>query len=151
MQTLDVGEKKAFRIMSVVRPRFSDIDLQGIVNNAVYLSYMEDARIGYAKVILKGVDDPRMFHNVTAMTRIEYLKPLGLNDRVELRIRTSRLGNRSFTFLFRFDRGDELCAVAESVQTMIDPQTGEAALLPSDWRQTVRNFEIISPDDAAHA
>ena len=66
--------------------RFRDCDAMGHVNNAVYSTYLEEARIG----VLGGLND-----FILARVEIDFRSELRGED-VEVRTRCSRVGTKSF-------------------------------------------------------
>jgi acyl-CoA thioester hydrolase len=115
-------EKKRFEIDIDVR--FRDIDVMGHVNNAVFFTYFEQARVQFFKNIFPS-KNPNEFAFILAHIRCDYIKPVTLNDRPCLRIGVKALGNKSFQFHYQLvDRADPAIffATAESVQVCYDYQ-----------------------------
>lgn len=85
-----------------IRVRDYEVDVQGIVNNANYLHYMEHTRhefcrsagFSFAEMHSKGIDP------VLRKVEIEYLTPLTLGEEMVSRLALSRKGPR---FIFRQD------------------------------------------------
>ena len=59
-----------------IQIRFADIDVMGHVNNAVYLSYFEMARVHYFKQILGEEWDWNSDGILLARNEIDYLSPI---------------------------------------------------------------------------
>lgn len=77
-----------------IQIRWADIDALNHVNNAVYLSYFEQARIDYFR---EAVDWRwEEVGMILAKSCISYYKPLLARDSAEVWLRVSRLGNKSF-------------------------------------------------------
>ena len=68
--------------------RFRDCDAMGHVNNAVYSTYLEEARIG----VLGGLID-----FILARVEIDFRSELRTGEEVEVRTRCSRVGRRAST------------------------------------------------------
>ena len=75
--------------------RFADLDAMRHVNNATYLSYLEEARIAYFNDILKLPANNLDFGAVVARIEINYIQPIVLGDELEISTRVSKLGNKS--------------------------------------------------------
>ncbi len=75
--------------------RFADLDAMRHVNNATYLSYLEEARIAYFNDILKLPANNLDFGAVVARIEINYIQPIVLGDELEIFTRVSKLGNKS--------------------------------------------------------
>ena len=67
--------------------RFRDCDAMGHVNNAVYSTYLEEARIG----VLGGLND-----FILARVEIDFRSELRMGEEVEVRTRCPRIGTKSF-------------------------------------------------------
>ncbi|MEZ4936872.1 MAG: acyl-CoA thioesterase [Crocinitomicaceae bacterium] len=84
------------RISTNIQIRFSDVDLMGHVNNAVYLNYFEVARMNYFNEIL-GHDWDWISNGILlANNTIDYHYPLLLNDAVQVETRCIKVGTKSF-------------------------------------------------------
>ena len=69
------------------RVRFRDCDAMGHVNNAVYSTYLEEARIGV-------LGD--LFDFILARVEIDFRSELRMGEDVEVRTRCPRIGTKSF-------------------------------------------------------
>jgi acyl-CoA thioester hydrolase len=112
--------------------RFRDLDSMGHVNNAVFLTYMEQARIGF--LFGRGATTDSL---IVARVEIDYRKPVRLGDTVEVAVCCDRLGTKSFDLAYELRVGDRIVAEARSVQVFYDYDRREAAELPADWRQAL--------------
>jgi len=83
-----------FPFYSAIHVRWADIDALQHVNNAVYLSYFEQARIDYFRAL--GCWDWDKVGMLLARTEVEYLRPLVIRDRAWILTRTVKLGTKSF-------------------------------------------------------
>lgn len=109
---LDVAERS--EVFSVHLPvRWSDLDAQGHVNNAVFLDYLQDARIDF---LLAGAVPEMMEEGVLAVDhQIEYRAPIPWTSRpVEVRIAILERGHARFRVGYLVIHDDVLCAVATS-------------------------------------
>ena len=89
------SEIEKFRHKISVKVRFSDLDAMGHVNNASYLSYLEEARLAYYNHVLKMDTDNLDFNAVIARIEIDYIDQIRLGDNVEVYTRTAKIGNKS--------------------------------------------------------
>jgi YbgC/YbaW family acyl-CoA thioester hydrolase len=83
-----------FPFYSPIHVRWADIDALQHVNNAVYLSYFEQARIDYFRAL--GCWDWDKVGMLLARTEVDYLRPLLIRDRAWILTRTVKLGTKSF-------------------------------------------------------
>lgn len=83
--------------------RWVDVDSEGIVNNAVYLSLMEQARFAYFEHLALLTAGKVPF--VLADARMTFVRPGRLGMEVVTAARVSRLGRSSFDMAYEV-RGD---------------------------------------------
>jgi acyl-CoA thioester hydrolase len=118
--------------------RFRDIDLLGHVNNAVYLSYLEQARALYLQNL--GL---RQHHPTTILVRneIDYRRALHLGDPLEVAVRVSNIGNKSLEFQYEVRSSGAVCAVASSVHVWFDFDANASVRVPDSARAAMAAFE----------
>ena len=124
--------------------RFADLDAQAHVNNAVYLSYLESARLGYYEQA--GFWRPNRGMQtgmVVAHIDIDYLAPIRFGQAIQVGLRLDRMGNKSFTLAFLIETIEERMPLARgsSVMVPIDPKIGTSIPIPADWREKITRFE----------
>jgi acyl-CoA thioester hydrolase len=108
------------------RVRFSDRDAIGHVNNAVYSTYLEEARIG----VLGGLAD-----FILARVEIDFRAELRQPREVEVRSRLERMGTKSFDLRHELHADGVLVAEAKSVLVSYDYGRGESVPVPDALRQ----------------
>lgn len=129
----------AYTFETTFRPRYRDLDVNGHVNQAVYLSYLEQARNRYwAEVV--GIRHDRA---PVAMVRqeIEYQAPITLDHEVTVAQRITDIGRTSFTIDYEVRADGRPVATAEIVLLALDRETGEAIPIPDDWREPIEAHE----------
>jgi acyl-CoA thioester hydrolase len=112
--------------------RFRDLDAMGHVNNAVYATYLEQARIKYYESILDislGEVDTVIVH-----LEIDYIKSLQLGNTVHISLIVSSIGTSSVTMDYVLTNGSEKVATAKTVQVLLDGKTGTSTPIPQTWR-----------------
>jgi acyl-CoA thioester hydrolase len=124
-----------------IQIRWRDLDALGHVNNAVYLTYFELARLAYIRALL-GADTPRDprtllpydFKFILAEVTCHYRSPAALNDQLAATIWVSQVGRKSFVFEYRIK--DEVTGrlVAEgcSTQVWFDYAANESRPVPTE-------------------
>jgi len=118
--------------------RYRDLDAFGHVNNAVYATYFEEARVAYLREVLDR--DPDAIETVLAALEIEYRSPIRELEPVEVAVRAAEPGESSLTLTYEVRAGGDVVAVGETVQVRVDPGTGEAVPLPDAWRDRIAAF-----------
>ena len=111
--------------------RYADQDTLGHVNNAVYATYLEEARISYFREVLGETLTDRSM--VVANLEIDFLAPV-TSERVVVGVEVADVGARSFTLEYSIEAEDTIAATATTVQVHIDPETGDPKSVPDDWR-----------------
>jgi acyl-CoA thioester hydrolase len=117
----------------VERVRFRDLDPMGHVNNAVFLTYLEQARVAlFAEAgAATGLQDMNM---IVARVEIDFKAPVRLGGEVEIAVRASRFGTKSFDLEYELRVDGELVAQAKSVQVAYDYGRREPVPVPHGWR-----------------
>ncbi len=118
--------------------RFSDIDAMGHVNNAVYLSYFEQARIHFFKGLRGEKLDWEKNGIILAKNIINYYIPILLGDQVEIHVHKGKLGTKSFELEYKlYKREGEkltLCTDGISVLVCFDHVANTTMAIPDSWR-----------------
>lgn len=127
--------------------RFRDCDPMGHVNNAVYLTYLEQARFSQWRALWGFGEQPAPGNTtpgiILARVEIDYRKPARYGDRLEIRIGLAGIGRSSFTYEYEVVDAGAVVAVARSVQVMYDYALGHPVPVPDDIR---RKLTRSSPD-----
>lgn len=119
--------------------RYRDLDTQNHVNNAVYGTYLEQARAAYTESILGEALDQCSV--VLAHISIDYRTPVTLADEsVSVTVRVSDLGESSIPMEYEIRTGDGVAATAESVMVTID-ENGGSRPIPEEWRDRITTYE----------
>ncbi|MFB6073024.1 MAG: acyl-CoA thioesterase [Halobacterium sp.] len=128
-----------FSYTATVDVRYQDHDTMGHVNNAVYVTYMEEARFAY---LTEGVGiPPNELNMVVADLTVDFRRPVQFAREVEVAVSVTDVGDASFTMAYEV-RDDEGVAVeGETVQVALDPETGESRRVPEAWRTAFEELE----------
>jgi acyl-CoA thioester hydrolase len=135
-----------FRFYHPIEVRYGDLDPQGHVNNAKFMTYMEQARVQYIRNL--GLWDASSFLDVgfiLAEAKVTFLTPIRFTDRVQVGVRVSRLGNKSLDMQYRLEEaqsGQEL-ATGSSVQVAYEYRQGKTIPIPEGWRLAIQEFESL--------
>jgi len=79
-----------------ITPRFNDCDLMGHVNNAIYLTYIEEARIFFFNQLLTHDWDWKENGIIVKKHVITYDEPIYLGDQLEIKTTPGKINNSSF-------------------------------------------------------
>jgi len=131
-----------FRFSTTVEVRWRDLDSLGHVNNAVYFTYLEQARIHYLSELGLIPPDPGSIGFILAEATCRFESPLELGEAVTVYMRVSELRNSSFIFEYRMEGGDgRLVANASSAQVCYDYRARRPIPIPDMWRKVVTAYE----------
>ena len=116
------------------RVRFRDLDVQGHVNNAVYLTYIESARVAFLRHLgaAPTLEDMSI---IVARIEIDFRAPVGYGDEIEVAVHASRFGTKSFDLDYELRAGGRVVAEAKSVLVSYDYGKGQAIELPDEWKE----------------
>jgi len=126
-----------FPFVFPVEVRFRDLDAVGHVNNAVYLTYLEEARDEYYMGLLDHATVDRM---VLRHTSVDYQRALGQSDEhVDVELRVLKVGSSSVTTreTIRSVATGEIAAVAESVMVHCDAGRSSSQPFADEARHTL--------------
>ena len=108
------------------RVRLRDIDAFGHVNNAVYSTYLEQARLDVLG---------QLWSVILARVEIDFRSEIRLGDDVEVHSRCSRIGTKSFDLEHEIRVGHRIAAEAKSVLVGFDYETRRSAELTDELRK----------------
>ena len=125
----------AFRFRFPVTVRFRDLDAMGHVNNAVYLTFMESARIAWWLHLTRSTD-VQALSMILARTEIDYRSPVAYAEELVVGVRCTAVGRSSVRVETAIVAADGRL-VAESRQVLVhfDYRAGTKKALPEDLRQ----------------
>jgi acyl-CoA thioester hydrolase len=118
--------------------RFNELDSMGHVNNAVYLTYLEQARLAWFGPVAAG-EAMQLDDVILARTEIDFRSPLVHGETVSIGVRPSRLGTKSFELEYELRVGDRLIAEAKSVIVGFDYEAGRSTEVSQRWRQRLES------------
>jgi len=136
-----------FHFYHPIEVRYGDLDPQGHVNNARYLTYLEQGRVAYVRHL--GLWPGGSFMNlglILADIQITFRKPIEFGDPVRVGAAITRLGNKSFNMDYRVEdhSGEIIYATSTSVLVAYDYHSTQTTPIPADWREIIRKFEGLS-------
>ncbi len=133
----------AYRFSYLIDVRYADLDVLQHVNNAKYFTYMETARLHYAKEVIGWDGHLSELGVIIAQATCQYKLPLIFGDRVRVYLRASRLGGKSFDFTYTLIREGDGAVAAEgsTVQVAYDYIRSVAIPIPAAWRERMAAYE----------
>ena len=133
-----------------IEVRYGDLDPQGHLNNANFLTYFEQARIQYW-IQMGFFTKDRSFMEIgviVADVHLTYLAPVYFGQNIKVGVRVAKLGNKSMTWeqnIVDADTGKEL-AKGELVIVAYDYKVGKTISIPQAWRDKIIEFESLTEE-----
>ena len=133
-----------FRYRLDIRVVFRDVDFYRHVNNAVYITYMETARIDYCAVAF-GKPLGSAQNVIMASQHFDYEKQAQYDDRLVMGCRTSRIGTKSLDFTYELWRAGERIGHGLSTLVAFDYEANRSIAVPEEWRRRIAAYELVEP------
>jgi acyl-CoA thioester hydrolase len=143
----------AFRHRTPLQVRFRDIDAFGHVNNAVFLTYIEQARVTFLTDILDTGRDIHAEPLILARVELDFRSPIRMGEPLVVTTRAEWIGRSSFGLAHRVLAGDDerLAGEARTVLVAYDYATSRPIPVPHDWRMRLTRHEGRPLERAASA
>ena len=138
----------AYRHRTPVQVRFRDVDAFRHVNNAVFFSYVELARIRYLLDVLQPDESFDRLPLILARVELDFRSPIVFGDEVVVDTRVDHVGRTSFDMSHRMTAGPDGRLVAD-VQTVLvhyDYAGARPVPVPDEWRGRFAAHEGASFD-----
>jgi len=122
----------SFEFTTPIEIRFADLDAYGHVNNALFFTYLEIARIkSFQQYFGEFLENQLMFLVVRA--ECDYRLPIEMNDLLQVTVRTERVRRSSFDFSYRMhDGAGKIFAEAKTVMVCYDPKIKKPVAIPPE-------------------
>ena len=105
--------------------RWDDLDAFGHDNNAVYLTYAQEARFAWSGIL----------EMVVARAEVDFIAPIYDGDTfLDIELWVSAIGNSSFTMTYEIKMKGELVARVKTVQVTVDMGTKKSSPISDDQR-----------------
>lgn len=118
--------------------RWRDLDAFNHVNNANYLTYLEEARLQWLQQVRDWFSEESM--PVLAASELQYRLPIAWPASLHVELRCARLGTSSMTLAHRIvdaDDASRLYCDGQVVLVWMNPATGKPVPLPATIREAV--------------
>ena len=119
---------------TTVDVRYSDLDAFGHLNNAVYVTLCEEARVDFVRDVL-GVDAGAVGF-VVAHQEIDYARPVTDVGPLTVVVEVADVGDTSWTVTYDVRDESETVATAETVLVFVD-EAGRPREIPDAWRAAI--------------
>lgn len=122
--------------------RYRDLDPMNHVNNAVYATFLEQARTAYFREVL----DARLDEEDVVIADIElaFERPVTMAaDAVTVETRVPSLGTSSFPVEYRIHSAGERKATGSTTVVCYDPERETSRPIPRVWRKKIAAHEEL--------
>lgn len=136
------AKAEGYSLAVPIEVRFRDMDSMGHVNNAVYLTYFENARIAYWRAV-PGIRSRRNLDYILARAECDFRSPTTIEDELFCHVRVASFGRSSFAFeyLLRDERSGRTIAEGRTVQVMYDYTDRRSRPLDPEVKSAIEQFE----------
>ncbi|MEY4347472.1 MAG: hypothetical protein RJA68_975 [Actinomycetota bacterium] len=111
--------------------RWDDLDAFGHVNNAVYLTYAQEARFAWSGIL----------EMVVARAEVDFIAPIYDGDTfLDIELWVSAIGNSSFTMTYEIKMKGELVARVKTVQVTVDMSTKKSSPMSDEQRAFLTKY-----------
>jgi acyl-CoA thioester hydrolase len=117
------------RVTDVVR--FGDLDPQGHVNQAVFLTYFESGRVGMFRNEDLGIGVPGLTYVMVRM-EVDYVRELHWPGSIEIGTGVAEFGRSSFKVAQAIFRDGVCAAIGHATLVCMDIKTRKSTPLPED-------------------
>ena len=141
-------QRSDFRFLERLRVRWAEVDLQGIVFNGHYLTYIDTAMTGFWRAMALPYEQTFQALGGELFVRkavLEYEGSAELDDQLEVGMRVQRIGNSSLVFEAAVLRGAKLLVRGELVYVFADPVARAALPVPQPLRDLLQAFADGEP------
>jgi len=111
--------------------RWDDLDAFGHVNNAVYLTYAQEARFAWSGIL----------EMVVARAEVDFIAPIYDGDTfLDIELWVSAIGNSSFTMAYELKMKGEVVARVKTVQVTVDMSTKKSSPISDEQRAFLTKY-----------
>lgn len=143
MQPPELPPPATFRFRARLVTRWVDEDNQSVLNNAVYLTLLEEARLRYFRDL--GVMEGARFPFVLAQCNLRFLRPGAGGVEVTVAARATHVGRSSLVQAYRLGpEGEEPWAEAEALLVGWDNERRAKRAFEERFRTAVLGFEALT-------
>ncbi len=128
-----------------VEVRYGDVDAMDHVNNAVYVSFLEQARMRLWQERIASLSSARDIPIIVARVAVDYRSPVGLSESLEIGVGVRAIGRTSFTLAYRVEADGRLAAEGETVQVLYDYGQGRPAPIAGALREKLEALMLPLP------
>ena len=122
--------------------RWNDLDTFGHINNANYLTFIQEVRADFTwySRVAKGLK-PMFSDMVVARAEVDYLEPIKEGGfEIDVAIWVSKIGNSSFTLEYELSSKAGIHAKARTVQVAVNMDTQRSRAITDEERTLLTEY-----------
>lgn len=127
-----------------IQMRFRDTDAFGHVNNVVYATWIEVARIAF----MRGLEPPSG-DLILAHLELDFLAQVTFGQRILVETRVTKIGRTSVTLDQQVYARDTLACVVGSVIVLYDYDANEKRRVEGAFREALSRYLVPADDERA--
>jgi acyl-CoA thioester hydrolase len=124
-----------------IRVRYGEVDLQGVVFNAHYLAYCDDAADVWLRIFPSGIGSGT-WDIMLKRSEITWTGSAGLHDVLSIAVGVRRWGNSSFDVGFEGTVADRPVFSATNTYVAVVEGTKQTMRVPDDFREAAAPYEL---------
>jgi len=136
-----------YRFHHPIEIRYGDLDPQGHLNNAKFLTYFEQTRVHYLIHLGLFTNDQSFMEVgiILAEAKVTFLAPVHFGTDVKVGMRVVRIGNKSMLSEYALIDAatDRELATGSAVLVAFDYRNRQTIPIPDAWREKIGTFEKI--------
>jgi acyl-CoA thioester hydrolase len=102
----------------------------GHLNNAVYATFLEQARMAYLEP-----QGAKVRSMILARLEIDFRAPVELGETVSITVTPTRVGTKSFDLEYVLTVGSRTVAEAKTVLVAYDYDNAQSIEIPTNWKE----------------
>ena len=122
--------------MHHLRPRYAEVDVQGVVFNAHWLTYFDESQTRFFEAI--GLNPKEVFFThfdvMVVKAVLEWEGPAGFDDDVAIAVEPTRIGNASFDLTYTASIDGSPACTGVITYVSVVPGTHDVTPIPDDLR-----------------
>jgi YbgC/YbaW family acyl-CoA thioester hydrolase len=140
--------RQDFRFVNRLRVRWSEVDMQKVVFNAHYLTYIDTAMTDYWRAMALPYEITMHAMGGEPFVRkatLEFHAPARIDDLLDVGLKCNRIGNSSMGFSAAIFRAETLLISSELVYVYANTVTQTSMPLPAPLREAMLGYEAWEP------
>jgi acyl-CoA thioester hydrolase len=136
-----IHKKQPFKVEIHLPVRTYDIDFAGVVNNIVYVRWLEDLRL---EMLARHFPlDEQLNHGIVPVivqTKIDYKQPIKISDTPNGKMWIEAMESLRWTVNAEIVVNDKVAALGEQVGIFVDLQSNKPIRMPKELKQKYYEF-----------